>query len=641
VGFFYPYLGVSKYSRVVSVADKNKDKVSEDFDINENIYKSEFEDEFEDEDFTVREVNQKPQKDSGRQKQPAKAASDFEDDEPDDDFEDENKVPDKAKSSKPDKKKSFDDEDDDLEDEGEDDLDDDPKQATRPQKRKPITIKPVSEIRSRKIIKTKKIRPNGFERKKEPKSGNNWIWVILIVLSILVIGFLIYKMNPSILGSSKNNTTKGTITDDKTLAAVVNGEPIYMSEIDKRYASLSPQLQQLYSKEVIVNQSIDELLLLQDAKKMNISVTDQDVDKEIKTIMEENGLDQQKLEENLQAQGWTLDYLKDAFRKKLYIDELIKRITIDVKVTDAEVNEYYTNYSEIFQQLEQVTARHILISVLGQSNRTDDDARQLAADVRAQIKKDNSNFCDLVTKYSEDPGSVANCGEYTFSKGQMVKEFEDAAFTGKINETAIVKTQYGYHIIQTIAKIPAKQIPLSNVSAKIKETLIFDKQSQEVRAYLNLLKEKAEIVNYVANPNAPKVAIDSTNPETQKPTSETQTTTPVTENPETTTTTTTTETQPAETQQPSIDAASVASCLKEKGAVLYGASWKKDVRDQMAIFGDSKNTIIYVECDKNMPDANPAECISKGIDVYPTWIINTMKYTGVKSISDLKAIANC
>ena len=79
-----------------------------------------------------------------------------------------------------------------------------------------------------------------------------------------------------------------------------------------------------------------------------------------------------------------------------------------------------------------------------------------AEDLLKQVKG-GANFGELVKKYSEDTGSVPNGGEYSVQKnGQMVPEFENAAFTLKPGESQLVKTSYGYHVMQVVSHDQAR-----------------------------------------------------------------------------------------------------------------------------------------------------------------------------------------
>ena len=79
-----------------------------------------------------------------------------------------------------------------------------------------------------------------------------------------------------------------------------------------------------------------------------------------------------------------------------------------------------------------------------------------------------------------------------------------------------------------------------------------------------------------------------------------------------------------------------AMCLSENGATMYGANWCSHCQNQKHMFGDSFEYVNYVEC----PD-NQDLCIEKGIEGYPTWIINGMKYPGEHTLEELSQLTGC
>ncbi|MDA9809834.1 peptidylprolyl isomerase, partial [Flavobacteriales bacterium] len=101
---------------------------------------------------------------------------------------------------------------------------------------------------------------------------------------------------------------------------------------------------------------------------------------------------------------------------------------------------------------EQAKVRHILINSK-EGDVDDDKNKRLADSILYAIRRDSSKFSSLVSKYSDDPGSVANGGVYSwFPKGQMVPEFEEFSFSKRIGKSGVVRTTYGFHIIQVLGR---------------------------------------------------------------------------------------------------------------------------------------------------------------------------------------------
>ena len=143
------------------------------------------------------------------------------------------------------------------------------------------------------------------------------------------------------------------------------------------------------------------------------------------------------------------------------------------QVTDAEIQSYYNAHLADYKTDEEVKTRHILIaSKAGADAQTDAAAKTKAQDVLNQLKA-GANFADLAKKYSEDPGSKDQGGELPMvPTAQLDPAYAKAAMALNPGQTSgLVKSSFGYHIIQTEQKQPAGTKPLTEVKAQIQQTL--------------------------------------------------------------------------------------------------------------------------------------------------------------------------
>ena len=113
--------------------------------------------------------------------------------------------------------------------------------------------------------------------------------------------------------------------------------------------------------------------------------------------------------------------------------------------------------------------------------------------------KSGQDFAVLAKKYSEDKSSGAKGGDLGyFSRGQMVKPFEDAAFGLKPNEVSdIVETQFGYHLIKVYDKKPEKILTYDEIRELLIKRLRQEKTQQETAKYIADLKKDAKIKKYL------------------------------------------------------------------------------------------------------------------------------------------------
>jgi len=214
----------------------------------------------------------------------------------------------------------------------------------------------------------------------------------------------------------------------------------------------------------------------QKAGDLGVDVSDGQVDKRLTQIKKQYfGGSDPKYRKQLKAQGLTEAQVRDDIRAQLISEGIFKKVTNNVKVTDADAKAYYTSHLSQYSQPESRDVRHILVN-----------SKKLADDIEGQLKS-GGNFAALAKKYSKDPGSAAQSGKLTVSRGQTVPPFDKAAFSLKTNQvSAPVKTQYGWHIIEPLSAVKkAKQTPFTQVEASIKQQLSQQKKNDAMTKWVD------------------------------------------------------------------------------------------------------------------------------------------------------------
>ncbi len=165
-------------------------------------------------------------------------------------------------------------------------------------------------------------------------------------------------------------------------------------------------------------------------------------------------------------------------RKSRYILIDRSKMADSIQISQADLQQYYSQHQDDFRIPETVTVRHILIKtpVPGADGKVDqkgvDAAKAKAEDVEKQLKN-GGDFAALAKQYSEDPGSAQNGGLLPpITKGRTVPEFEQAAFNTPVGQTTgIIRTSYGFHIIRVEGKQTARMKPLDEVKGDIEPIL--------------------------------------------------------------------------------------------------------------------------------------------------------------------------
>ena len=165
-------------------------------------------------------------------------------------------------------------------------------------------------------------------------------------------------------------------------------------------------------------------------------------------------------------------------------DELLanyatEKLIAEVKVSDKDCRDYYEANKEQFVAEEKVEASHILVK-----------EEELANKLLADIKEGKISFEDCAKENSTCPSGKSGGALGAFGRGQMVPEFEEAAFSmnpGDVSE-APVKTQFGYHIIKVTSKIGNETIPYESIADEIMAALKNEKSRKAYESKINQLK---------------------------------------------------------------------------------------------------------------------------------------------------------
>lgn len=145
----------------------------------------------------------------------------------------------------------------------------------------------------------------------------------------------------------------------------------------------------------------------------------------------------------------------------------------------------------------EARVRHILLST--QKEKAEDEQKRRADSLLAVVKKDRSKFPDMVTKFSDDPGSVSNGGVYEwFDKKQMVPEFTAASFDQKVGAITICKTSFGFHIVEVLGQRSRQERRIITVDRPVKPSGVTFKAVYKEANEFSLTHKTAEDIRKAA-----------------------------------------------------------------------------------------------------------------------------------------------
>ena len=243
-------------------------------------------------------------------------------------------------------------------------------------------------------------------------------------------------------------------------------------------------------KASIVNYLVQNELIKKKAAEMGVTVTQKQVDENIKQIIASPQVgSQKKLDALLKKAGLTMDQLRAQRAALLLQTALQAKVGANVKVTAEQIKAYYDNPSNKAQFVvaDSVTARHVLASSKAEALKVE---KLLAAD------PSDANWKKVAAKYSIDPGSKDKGGELgTFGKGRMVPQFDKVAFSIKPGTiSAPVHSQFGWHVVEVTKKTPGSTMTFAEAKSMIEQSLKSQLQATAWTTWLADAEKKVGIL---------------------------------------------------------------------------------------------------------------------------------------------------
>jgi parvulin-like peptidyl-prolyl isomerase len=241
----------------------------------------------------------------------------------------------------------------------------------------------------------------------------------------------------------------------------------------------------------------------QKGDELGITISDSQVDARLTQLKKQyfKG-SEQKYQAQLKKQGLTESQVKDDLRAQLLSEAIFKNVTKGTTVSASDVQKYYDQHKQQYQTGESRDVRHILIACGASSSTTTGSkkpksctaASTLANKLYNQLKQ-GASFASLAKKYSDDPGSAAQGGKFTVTRGTTVPQYDQAAFSlGKGTLSHPFKTTLGYFIIQPISGIrPKKVTPVAQVKQSIEQQLLQQKKNEVMTKWSSDTKKDFDV----------------------------------------------------------------------------------------------------------------------------------------------------
>jgi len=287
------------------------------------------------------------------------------------------------------------------------------------------------------------------------------------------------------------------------IAAVVNGHPITLSELEERVA---PELARAGAgpagdaqrKEILkraLSQLIDEQLVASEASALGIDVSDDELQHLVEQLARENRMDMAQFRQALAQQGMSMESVRDSLKRQQLTIRLLQYKVKPRRVSDEEVQAAYSSMTRNAEY--EVRARDIFIAVPDGATAVQQSAARAKADAALRRIREGESFAKVARDVSDGPTAKEGGDLGYFRRGQMLAELEQAAFAlqpGQISSLIRVTGDHGgFHLVTVEDRRQIAARPLAEVQEEIRNRLAGESVMKEREHYLAQLRKAAQV----------------------------------------------------------------------------------------------------------------------------------------------------
>jgi parvulin-like peptidyl-prolyl isomerase len=331
-------------------------------------------------------------------------------------------------------------------------------------------------------------------RRSEAESWRGWrAWYLtgLVILAVQSGGALAWAQRTQLVDG---------------VAAIINDEIITITDVRDAMALEAEQVAQQLSGvardeqlKVLFKRTLTSLvdvqLQLARARQLNLKVTDEDVNRQIETLKQQNQLVDEQFLQLLKSRGLTLEAYKKQVHEGLLVAKTVNaEVRSRLTVLDSELQEAYKAKQQQYKVAGGQTVSHILFLFPPFPTEADEQRLRTKAEGVLQQIRSGGNFAALARQYSDGPSAETNGLLGTFQPGELLPGFEEAVAQlqpGQISD--VVRTRVGFHIIRLEARQAGGSRPFEEVQEELKSDILRDKTERKYLEWLESLRQQAYV----------------------------------------------------------------------------------------------------------------------------------------------------
>ncbi len=311
-----------------------------------------------------------------------------------------------------------------------------------------------------------------MDQKESPKMPS-WIGIVLalVLIVVLVVGVKSFLFAPKVA--------------EDPVVAIVNTERVRLSYLDKKYNELGPERALQTSRDEFLNQMIDQRVLIQEAKRRNISIAPQEVLNAYDLLLNKSRLTREKFRTQMITRNLTEDDILSTIQNTLLIEELIEDV-MPKNFSDEDLKRVYDANKASFTLKDAVRASHIVVNDI-----------EVALDLikRARAGED---FGLLAQDLSLDPRAKTSKGDLGwFQKGMVPDEVENVAYALKVAEVSDpIRSEKGWIVLKLTGKQPTLALSFDQARPTLEREFRENLRKKIAQDLLKELKSRAKIEKF-------------------------------------------------------------------------------------------------------------------------------------------------